>query len=97
MIPNTALNRTNIVVFHAENDGGVHFGQKIVSGSVGAFKVVIKDILLMLFGGFMTKNTIQIPQTASIIWIILTEIPQTASIMSIFRGFRALWTLKCTF
>ena len=84
------LNQTSIVVFYAENDGGVHFDQKFVSGSVGASKVVLKDILLMLFGGFMTKNTIQIPQTASIIRIILTEIPQTASIMSIFGGFRGL-------
>ena len=50
------LNRTSIVVFHAENDGGVHFGQEIVSGSVGASKVVQKVILLMLFGGFMTKK-----------------------------------------
>ena len=43
------LNRTSIVVFDAENDGGVHFGQKFVSGSVGSSKVVLKDILLMLF------------------------------------------------
>ena len=45
----------------------------------------------------MTKNTIKIPQTASTIRIILTEIPRTASIISIFRGFRALWTLEYTF
>ena len=33
------LNQTSIVVFYAENDGGVHFDQKFVSGSVGASKV----------------------------------------------------------
>ena len=42
----------------------------------------------------MTKNTIKIPQTALTIWIILTEIPQTASIISIFRGFRALKAME---
>ena len=29
--------------FYAENDGGVHFDQKFVSGSVGASKVVLKE------------------------------------------------------
>ena len=44
------LNQTSIVVFYAENDGGVHFDQKFVSGSVGSSKVVLNDMLLMLFG-----------------------------------------------
>ena len=50
------LNQTSVVFFYAENDAGGHFDQKFVSGSVGASKLVLKVILLILFGGFMKKN-----------------------------------------
>ena len=79
------LNQTSIVVFYAENNGGVHFDQKFVSGSVGASKVVLKEKY--------NKNP---PNSINNLDNPNRNPPNSIN-NKYFRGFRALWTLEYTF